>query len=216
MFVRDRMTPNPITVTPDTSVSDAMRLMREKKIRRLPVLDQHHQLVGIVSDNDLLYASPSPVTSLSVWEIHDLLYRLKIDKVMTRDVVTVNDDAPLEEAARIMADRRIGGLPVICDKKLVGVITETDIFKALLAQLGARRPGVRITVMVPEAKGMLAKMTSAIFSAGGDIVGVGIAEPTVSSGGLWQITVKVQDVPKQKLVDALLPVVSKIADVRET
>ncbi len=216
MFVRDRMTPNPVTVTPDTSVSDAMRLMREKKVQRLPVLDQRRQLVGIVSDNDLLYASPSPVTSLSVWEIHDLLYRLKIDTVMTREVVTVTEDTPLEEAARIMADRRIGGLPVLCDQALVGIITETDIFKALLAQLGGRRGGVRVTVLVPEAKGMLAKMTNAIFSVGGDIVGVGIAEPRETSGGLWQITVKVQDVAKQKLVDALQPVVTKIADVRET
>ncbi len=216
MFVGDKMTPNPITVTPDTSVSDALRLMREKKIGRLPVLDQRHQLVGIVSDADLLYASPSPVTSLNVWEIHDLLYRLKINKVMTREVVTVTEDTPLEEAARLMADRRIGGLPVMRDQKLVGIIAETDIFKALFEQLGGRRPGVRITAMIPDAKGSVAKLTSAIFGAGGDIVGVGIAEPTPSSGGQWQITVKVQDVPKPKLIDVMQPVVSKIADVRET
>ncbi len=215
MFVRDRMSPNPITVTPDTSVSDAMRMMREKKIRRLPVLDHQHQLVGIVSDHDLLYASPSPVTSLSVWEIHDLLYRLTLDKVMTREVITVTEDAPLEEAARIMADHRIGGLPVLRGQTLVGIITETDIFKAFLSQLGGRRPGVRVTVLVPEAKGMLAQVTRAIFSVGGDIVGVGIADPSAASDGLWQITLKVQDVPRQNLLDALSPVVNKIADVRE-
>ena len=216
MLVRKRMTPNPITVTPDTSVSDGMALMREKKVRRLPVLDSHGQLVGIVSDNDLLYASPSPATSLSVWEIHDLLYKLKIDKVMTREVVTVTEDTPLEEAARIMADRRIGGLPVMADKKLVGIITETDVFKAFLAQLGARRKGVRISVSVPEAKGTIAKIASAIASLGGDIVGLGLSDPTPNSGGDWELTVKVQDVPKDKLVDAIRPVVRKILDVRET
>jgi acetoin utilization protein AcuB len=193
-----------------------MALMREKKVRRLPVLDSHGQLVGIVSDNDLLYASPSPATSLSVWEIHDLLYKLKIDKVMTREVVTVTEDTPLEEAARIMADRRIGGLPVMADKKLVGIITETDVFKAFLAQLGARRKGVRISVSVPEAKGTIAKIASAIASLGGDIVGLGLSDPTPNSGGDWELTVKVQDVPKDKLVDAIRPVVRKILDVRET
>lgn len=216
MLVRKRMTPNPITTTPDTSVSDALRVMREKKIRRLPVLDSHSQLVGIVSDNDLLYASPSPATSLSVWEIHELLYKLKIDKVMTREVITVTEDTPLEEAARIMADRRIGGLPVMQDKKLVGIITETDMFKAFLAQLGARRPGVRVSVAIPDAKGTVAKIASAVFNAGGNIVGFGLSDPTPASGGDWEITLKVQDVPKDKLVEAIRPVVRKILDVRET
>jgi acetoin utilization protein AcuB len=216
MLVRKRMTPNPITVSPDTSVSDGMALMREKKVRRLPVLDSHGQLVGIVSDSDLLYASPSPATSLSVWEIHDLLYKLKIDKVMTRDVITVTEDTPLEEAARIMADRRIGGLPVMADKKLVGIITETDVFKAFVGQLGARRTGVRVSVSVPEAKGTMAKLANAIASVGGNIVGVGLSDPIPSAGEDWEITVKVQDVPKDKLVDAIRPVVHKILDVRET
>ena len=216
MLVRERMTPNPITITPDTSVSDALRLMRDKKIRRLPVLDSHGQLVGIVADNDLLYASPSPATSLNVWEIHELLYKLKIDKVMTREVITATEDMPLEDAARIMADRRIGGLPVMQDKKLVGIITETDMFKAFLAQLGARRHGVRVSVAIPEAKGTMAKIASAIFSAGGDIVGLGLSDPTPTSGGDWEITFKVQGVSKDKLVQAIQPVVHKILDVRET
>ena len=216
MLVRKRMTPNPITVTPDMSVSDGMRLMREKKVRRLPVLDSHGQLVGIVSDNDLLYASPSPATSLSVWEIHDLLYKLKIDKVMTREVITVTEDTPLEEAARIMADRRIGGLPVMADKKLVGIITETDVFKAFLGHLGARRPGVRVSVSLAEAKGTIAKIANAVAGAGGDIVGLGLSDPTPTSGGDWEITLKVQGVPKDKLVEAIRPVVHKILDVRET
>jgi acetoin utilization protein AcuB len=216
MLVRKRMTPNPITVTPDMSVSDGMALMREKKVRRLPVVDSHGQLVGIVSDSDLLYASPSPATSLSVWEIHDLLYKLKIDKVMTRNVITVAEDTPLEDAARIMVDRRIGGLPVMADKKLVGIITETDVFKAFLTQLGARRPGLRVMVSVSEAKGTMAKIANAIASVGGDIVGFGLSDPVPASGADWEFTLKVQDVPKDKLIEAIRPVVHKILDVRET
>lgn len=99
MLVRERMSSNPITIPPDMSVADALRLMRDKKVRRLPILDSHNQLVGIVSDNDLLYASPSPATSLSVWEIHDLMYKLTVDKVMSLQVLTVTEDTPLEEAA---------------------------------------------------------------------------------------------------------------------
>src|SRR5208337_4629344 len=94
---------------------------------------------------DLLYASPSPATSLSIWELNYLLGKLTLDKVMTRDVITVAEDAPIEEAARMMADHKIGGLPVVKDGSLVGVITETDVFRAFLELLGARRPGVRIT-----------------------------------------------------------------------
>lgn len=215
MLVRERMTPNPITVNPETSLSNAMRLMREKRVRRLPVLDAHGQLVGIVSDNDLLYASPSPVTSLSVWEIHGLLDRLTMNQIMTRDLYTVNEDTPLEEAARIMADRRIGGLPVLNGGKLTGIITETDIFKAFLGQLGARRSGVRVSVAIPDEKGTMAKLTQAIFAIGGDIVGMGLSDPTPATGNQWEITVKVQDVTKDALVAAVRPVVTEIRDVRE-
>ena len=168
------MTRNPITVSHDTSVPDALRLMREKKVRRLPVLDSHKRLVGIVSDKDLLHAEPSPATTLAVWEIPELLGKLKVEKVMTRDVITIGEETPLEEAARIMADKKIGGLPVMQGGNLVGIITETDLFKALLELLGGRRPGVRVAVAVPAVKGELSKITTAIFGAGGNIVGIGM------------------------------------------
>ncbi len=215
MLVRKRMTPNPVTISPSTSVTDALNLMHEKKIRRMPVLDGRGQLVGIVSDNDLLYASPSPVTSLSIWEIHDLLNKLTVDKVMTREVVTVTEDAPLEEAARLMADRRIGGIPVMRGKTLVGIITETDVFKAFLSQLGGRRSGVRVTVSVPDSKGTVARIAGAIAEAGGNIVGLGLSEPMGSGATQWEITFKVQDVSKDKLVTAIRPTVAEILDVRE-
>lgn len=216
MFVRDRMSQNPVTIAPDMSVSDALRLMRERKVRRLPILDAHGQLVGIVSDSDLLYASPSPATSLSVWEIHDVLYRLTVDKVMTREVFTVSEDTPLEEAARIMADKKIGGLPVMRGKALVGIITETDVFKAFLALFGARRSGVRVTVLIPDVKGTVAKVAGAIFRAGGIFVGFGLSDPTPATGTDWEITMKVQDVPLDKLVEAIKPEVHTIVDARET
>lgn len=216
MLVRERMTSNPVIAAPDTSVPDALRLMREKRVRRLPVLDVHHRLVGIVSDKDLLLASPSPATSLAVWEIPELLARLKVEKVMTREVITVTEETPLEEAARIMADNRIGGLPVMRDHALVGIITETDLFKVLLELLGGRRPGVRVTVSVPDAKGMLAKVANSVSSAGGDIVGMGISEVRNTGGAEWEMMFKVQDVSMEKLVETMQPIVDEILDVRET
>lgn len=216
MLVRDRMTLNPVTTTPEVSVTDALRLMSEKKIRRLPVLDDQGHLVGIVSDRDLLLASPSPATSLAIWEIHELLAKLTVGKMMTREVITVPEDTPLEEAARIMADSRIGGLPVMRGSDLVGIISESDLFKVLLQLLGGRRPGVRITVATSGAKGTLAEITSAIYGAGGDIVGLGFSEVQGSSEGTWVNTLKVQGVPKDRLVEVLRSHVREILDVRES
>ena len=213
MLVRERMSREPVTITSDVSVPDALRLMRERKVRRLPVLDSHGKLVGIVSDQDLLYASPSPVSSLSVWEMHYLLARLKVEEVMSRKVITVAEDTPLEEAARIMADNKIGGLPVMREDKLVGIVTETDLFKAFLELLGARLPGVRVMALIPDAKGTLAKITNAVFGAGGNIMAFGQSRD--ASGTRWQVTLKVQDVPRAQLVEAIRPVVEDILDVRE-
>jgi len=213
MLVRERMSKSPVTTTPDTSVTDALRLMRERKVRRLPVMDAHGKLVGIVADQDLLYATPSPVSSLSVWEMNYLLAKLKVEEVMTRQVITVTEDTPVEEAARIMVDSKIGGLPVMRDGQLAGIVTETDLFKVFLELLGARQPGVRVTALIPGVKGTLAKITNAIFGAGGNIMGFSQSRDAAGTG--WQVTVKVQDVAKDKLVEVLKPVVQEILDVRE-
>src|SRR5512136_644872 len=141
MLVGERMTRNPVTIREDDSIDDGLHLMRERKVRRLPVLDASGRMVGMVSDTDLLHAAPSPVTSLSVYELHYLLAKLKIKQVMTSPVISVAPDLPVEEAACIMADEKIGGLPVLSGGKLVGIITETDIFKVLVEFLGARKSG---------------------------------------------------------------------------
>jgi len=188
MLVRDRMTLSPVTITPNVSVTEALRLMNEKKIRRLPVLDTAGNLVGIVSDRDLLLASPSPATSLAIWEIHDLLAKLTVDKTMTREVITVTEDTPLEEAARVMVDHKIGGLPVMKGRDLVGIISEST----------------------------LADVTNTICEAGGNIVGLGFSEVDSTDGGTWVNTFKVQGVAKDKLVEAIRPHVREIMDVRET
>lgn len=215
MFVKEFMTPDPITITPDTAVPTALRLMRDKKIRRLPVVDSHGKLVGIVSDKDLLHASPSQATSLAIWEITDLMSRLKVEKVMTRDVVSVVEDTPLEEAAVIMADKPFGSLLVLRDKKLIGIITESDMFRVLTELLGGRRSGLRLTIAVSGAKGTMAKLTKAIFEANGDIVGLGVNEIPDANDLHWEVMLKVQDVAKDKLVALIEQEGAKLIDIRD-
>lgn len=127
MLVGERMSRNPVTIQETASIDDGLHVMRQHKVRRLPVMDADGKMVGIVSDKDLLHAAPSPATTLSVHELHYLLAKLTVKQVMSSPVITVSSTTPLEEAARIMADNKIGGLPVVDDGVLVGIITETDI-----------------------------------------------------------------------------------------
>ena len=214
MLVGDRMTKRPITVTDDTSIDKALALMREVQVRRFPVLDKHGKLVGIVSEKDLLYASPSPATSLSIYEIPYLLSKIKMHNLMTKDVITVTEDTPLEEAARIMADNKIGGLPVMRDDKLVGIITETDMFKVFLELFGAREEGIRLSMLVPEQKGTLAKIAGAIAEIGGNILALGTIKGEDPTN--YQLTVKVADVPLEQLVSTMEDLDLKMLDMRET
>ena len=201
MLVKDRMTRRPITTHEDASVNEALQLMHGEKIRRLPVLDKKNRLVGIVSELDLLKASPSPATTLSIYEIPYLLSKIKMRDIMTKDVITITEDTPLEEAARIMADSRIGGLPVMRDDKLVGIITETDMFKLFLEMFGARESGVRLSLLVPNEKGILAKITAKIAAMGGNILALGTMmgeDPTNR-----EIVIRVTDVSEGEMVAAM-------------
>jgi acetoin utilization protein AcuB len=216
MLIRELMTPAPTTIKPSTPVPEALHIIKEKNIRRLPVLDDLGNLVGIITEKDLLYASPSPVTSLTIWEINDLLSKLTVDKVMVKKVFTVTEDTPAEEAACIMADYKIGCLPVMRGSLLVGIVTIKDLLQAFLELLGGRRSGVRISAYTSGAKGTVAKITNAVFSQGGNIVGLGFKEVQGKPEKEWEITFKVQDVEKEKLVEAVRPVVLDLLDVRET
>jgi len=214
MLVKDRMSRNPVTVRDNTSIHDALKLMRESKVRRLPVLDKGSKLVGIVSEKDIVYASPSPATTLSVWEINYLLAKITVAEVMTKKVITICEDCPIEEAARIMVDSKIGGLPIVRGDRLVGIITETDLFKVFLELLGAREQGTRFALLVPEKKGMLASMTARVTEAGGNIVTLGTFLGEDPTNRL--ITMKVQDIDKDQLWPKLEALGIKLLDVRET
>lgn len=213
MLVNERMSHPVITVHPDLSILEALKKMQEEHVRRFPVVDKRGQLVGIVSERDLLHASPSDATSLSIWEVNYLVSKITVEKVMTREVITITEDTPLEDAARIMADHKIGGLPIVRDGEVLGIITETDLFKIFLELLGAREPGIRLTVLVPNVAGELAKLTQVIYEAGGNILALGTFLGESSENR--EFTIKVAGVTKSALVSAIEPWVERILDVRE-
>ncbi len=214
MLVGKRMSPNPVTVDPATPVTDARKIMQREKIHRLPVVDRHGKLIGIVTEKDLLYASPSPVSSLDIYEVSHLLSKLTVDRVMTKRLVTVTADTPIEDAARIMIDNNIGGVPVMKDDLMIGIITESDLLKIFIELFGARQQGIRATILIPERPGALAEVAQAIRDRGGDIISLGTFLGEDPSNAYC--TFKVQDLTKEELAACLAPHVEKISDIRET
>jgi acetoin utilization protein AcuB len=213
MLIGRRMTPNPITVRPDVSIADALEQMRREKVRHLPVVDKNGRLQGIVTRQDLLYASPSSATSLNVWEVTYLVSRIKVSEVMTKKVITASEDMPVEEAARIMADHKVGCLPVVRDQIVVGIITESDLFRIFLELFGAREKGIRISVLAPYFKGSMAQITSEITKNGGLILAFNTFLGEDPSN--WGAHLKVTDIALEKLLEVVQPLVVEVLDVRE-
>jgi len=157
MFVKNRMTANPFTVTPDTTVPHALTVMTQHSIRHLPVV-QDDKVVGVISKNDIAAVSPSPATSLSSSELTYLMGKLKVAQAMSRHPIVISPDALLEEAALAMRDNKIQMLPVVENGSLVGVITESAIFDAFIEILGFRERGTRLTIDTVDAPGVLARL----------------------------------------------------------
>jgi acetoin utilization protein AcuB len=214
MLVGERMSKPVITVRPETPLPEALDLMHKEHIRRLPVVNKRGELIGIVTEADLLKASPSEATSLSIFEVTYLLGKLTLDRIMTREVTTVTEDTPLEEAARIMADHKFSGLPVMRGKDLVGMITETSLFRIFLELLGARCAGIRVTVSLQDRPGELAALTRVVQQLGGNIIALGTFMGDSPSTGV--VTFKVEGVELEALKTALLPLVDKLIDIRDT
>ena len=176
MIVSRIMTRNPVFIHPDLSLSETRTLMDRERVSHLPVLNKNNELAGIITKKDLLKAGPSPATSLDMYEISYLLSKLNVEKVMEKNVITVSENEVIEEAARIMADKSIGCLPVLNGSLLVGIITDTDLFHAFVNAFGARHKGVRITVSISEKPGQLAKFAGAVAERGGNIAAFVSAE----------------------------------------
>ena len=212
MLVSERMSRPPITIGPELPINEALALFKKERIRRAPVI-KGGKLIGIVSEKDLLNASPSPATTLSVWEMNYLLSKLTVAEVMTKDVITITEDTPIEEAARIMADNKIGGLPVVKGTRVVGIVTETNLFKLFLELMGAREKVIRVTALIEDKPGTLAKVTKAITEAGGNFIAFGqfVGEDVNSRVLTFKVNGMTQDQVKKTIGD----LTKKIWDIRE-
>jgi len=213
MFVKDQMTPHPITVMADSSILAAQRIMKENNVRHLPVLNKTGALVGLVTRTSLEQVRPSKLTTLSIYELSYQLDKITVRDAMVRKVVTVGEEVPIEQAARLMLEHKIGSLPVLRGERLVGIITDTDLMRTMLELLGARQPGVRLTLKVPDTAGELARVTAAIAAEHGDIGAMGTLpsdEPLK-----WWVVLKVRYMDRDCLVAAIkgLPEV-ELLDVR--
>ncbi|HJX16308.1 MAG TPA: CBS and ACT domain-containing protein [Candidatus Deferrimicrobiaceae bacterium] len=175
MIVAKRMMRNPVFVDENDSMKKAMDIMKEREIRHLPVLKGGDKLVGILTETDIKQASPSPATGLEIREIYYLLDKVKVKQIMTRRVFTISSDAPIEEAALIMREKKIGCLPVVDGGKLVGILTETDILDAFLDGMGVNGPGYRVELALPNRPGMLFEVVKLLKDFDANIVSVATA-----------------------------------------
>jgi len=215
MFVKDRMTPNPIFGSPEMAVTEARELMVKNKIRHLPILDQDQKLVGLITQSSLETALPSDVSRFSKFEINYTLSQLKVHSIMIKDVYLIDPDTPIEEAAMLMADKKLGSLPVVKDGSLVGIMSGEDLFIAMTDLLGTRKSGIRVTVEQPDKSGVIARLTSAIANAGG-YLSVCVGYYPADNPDTWISVCKVENLEKDKLIEAICDLKdTNIVDIRE-
>ncbi len=211
MTVSKRMTPNPVTCTPDMGVFEASELMKREGVKRLPVVDRNGSLVGIVSEKSITNASPD--ARVSIVEFAHQLSLMKVGDIMSREVITVYTDDPVEQAARKMADLDVSILPVVdYNGKLVGVVTRSDMFKLLLELFGTRHYGVRVSFSIKDRPGAVATVSGALHELGANIISIGNLD---SEMGYSTIIMKVNGIDKEKLGEAIKPLVDSVLDIRE-
>ncbi len=199
MFVRDYMSTDPVTIGPNETVGDALELLKDHSIRRLPVISKG-KLVGLVTKTDLIKASPSPATSLSIHEINYLFPKIKIRDIMTKEVVTISPDAAIEEAAVIMRENKFGTLVVTEKDSLVGLITESDLFKAFIDVFSFDRPGIRVVVAIDDEIGEISKLSSLISSMDLYIISLVI---TYGDNGRPHVVIRLKTDQKKPVVEEL-------------
>ena len=211
MTVSKNMTINPVTTTPDMGVFEAFELMKNEGVQRLPVLDNDGNLVGIISEKNITSAAAD--RKVSIVEFALLLSKIKVGDVMTKEVITVSIDDPVELAARKMSDNDISILPVVDHEgKLVGVVSRSDLFRLLFELFGTRHYGIRVTFRIKDQKGVIAKLAIALEKIGANIVSIGNLD---SDQGYSTIIMKINGVEESLIKDTLSPLVDGNLDIRE-
>ena len=213
MTVKRMMKKNPITTTAETSIVDVADILKENHIHRLPILDKKGKLIGVITEKDILHASPSPVSSLSVYEMPYMLSRLKVSNLMTKDVRTIDPDTTVEEAAKIMVDDDLSCLPVIEGEKLVGIVSKSDMFKVLYELFGSLVKGTRVTFLFNQRSGEISRLSTALANKGFDIISIGTFVDKGEKDGVLT-TIKVRTENSEGVLEVLRPIVKEILDVR--
>ena len=202
MFVKDRMNPKPICGVSNMPVIEAQTIMDSNKIRHLPIIDSNNNLIGLITRSSLQAALPSDVSRFSQFEINYTLSKILVDSVMVKNVVTIGPDIPIEEAAWLMADKRIGTLPVVENGELVGIISGEDLFNAMTTLLGSQNPGIRVTVEQPDQTGVIARLTTAIAQEGGYLSGC-VGYYPKDKTDTWISVCKVENIEEKRLIEVL-------------
>ncbi len=213
MLVRMWMSDEVITVPVEMPIMEAAELMKREGIRRLPVVHKE-ELVGIVAQGDIQEASPSDATSLSVWELNYLLARITVGEIMTREVVTVPPETPVEEAAALMRERKVGGLPVVKDGKLAGIITESDIFEVMIDVMGIRKGGTRLTLELEDRPGVLCEALGLIQKHRVNVLSVVTCEECPAAPGYGVVVIHLATADAEAIVDDLKGAGIAISEIR--
>ncbi|WP_300923566.1 CBS and ACT domain-containing protein [uncultured Desulfovibrio sp.] len=209
MLIRNWMTTEVVSVTPETSLLKIGKLMRDKGVRRLPVLDENGRVVGIVSDRDVRDASPSKATTLDMYEMHYLLAEIKARDIMTPRPVTIKPTDTVEKAAMLMLDKKFGGLPVVGDDgALVGIISDQDVFKALVNITGVRDGGIQLGMEIANESGAMRPIFDLLRKHGARILSV---LSTNNQEGRRNIFLRLRDLPDEAAQEALLREVQEYA-----
>jgi acetoin utilization protein AcuB len=199
MLVQDIMQAELITILPETTLPEALRLVQRRGVRHLPVVENGN-LVGIVSDRDLKRAMPSAATSLSAQELNYLLDRVKVGEFMTRGVITIAPMFPVEEAARIMVTEKISALPVTEGGRLVGIVTETDVLRLFAKAMGAMEPSSRLDVLLGDRPAGLGEVIQIVEGAGTPISSV---MTLAGRGGAKEAVIRVATINPGAAIKAL-------------
>lgn len=215
MFVRMWMTTKVITVRPEKPIMEAHSLMKNHNIRRLPVVDEHGELVGIISKGDIQGAGPADAKNLSIWELNYALARIQVEDVMTQgeDLVTITPDAPIEQAALLMRKHKVGGLPVLQKEKLVGIITESDVFEVLIELLGIRKGGTRMTLELEDRPGALSEALEVIKNHDANALSVVTCERCRTRPGHAIVVIRVDAYDWRKIVKEMKDQKINVLDV---
>jgi acetoin utilization protein AcuB len=192
MLIKDWMTKDPVTISEDTSMIKAIHLMRERRFRRLPVVTAG-KLVGIVTDRDLKEASPSKATTLDVHELYYLLAELQVKEIMSRNPISVSQDDTVEHAAQVMLDHTVSGLPVVdASGNLVGIITQSDVFRAFMNIAGVLQGGVQFALRLEDRPGLIKEVVDLLRDRGARFVSL-LSSYATSKEGYRDVYIRVKN-----------------------